>query len=79
LGQLRHGSARTTEAARLAIQRSHESVRVLAARFGVGPTTVPKWKKRGFVADARMGPKDIRCTVLSVEQEAACVAFRRHT
>ena len=26
-----------------------------------------------------MGPKDIRSTVLSVEQEAACIAFRRHT
>ena len=50
-----------------------ESVRALAG------TTVQKWKKRGFVSDARMGPKEVRSTVLSVEQEAACVAFRRHT
>ncbi len=56
-----------------------ESVRALAGRHGVSPTTVQKWKKRGFVADARMGPKDSRSTVLSVEQEAACIAFRRHT
>ena len=79
MGQLLHGSARTTEATRLAIQRSEESVRVLAARYGVSPTTVQKWKTRDFVADARMGPKDSRSTVLSVEQEAACIAFRRHT
>jgi transposase len=79
LGQLLHGSARTTEATRLAIQRSQESVRVLAARYGVSPTTVQKWKRRGFVTDARMGPKDARSKVLSVEQEAACIAFRRHT
>ena len=26
-----------------------------------------------------MGPKDIRSIVLSVEQESACIAFRRHT
>ena len=79
MGQLLHGSARTTEATRFAIQRSQESVRVLASRYGVSPTTVQKWKKRGFVADAQIGPKDVRSTVLSVEQEAACIAFRRHT
>ena len=55
-----------------------ESVRVLAARHGVSRASVRKWKKRGFAADARMGPKDSRSTVLSVEQEAACIAFRRH-
>ena len=26
-----------------------------------------------------MGPKELRSTVLSVEEEAICVAFRRHT
>ena len=79
MGQLLHGSARTTAATRLAIQRSQESVRALAARYGISPTTVQKWKKRAFVTDARMGPKDSRSTVLSVEQEAACIALRRHT
>jgi hypothetical protein len=29
--------------------------------------------------DAAMGPKEARSTVLSVEEEAICVAFRRHT
>jgi transposase InsO family protein len=40
---------------------------------------VAKWKKRAFVHDAPMGPKDPRSTVLTVEDEAIAVAFRRHT
>ena len=38
-----------------------------------------KWKKREFVDDAPMGPKEARSTVLSREEEALIVAFRRHT
>ena len=38
-----------------------------------------KWRKRHTVADARMGPKQVRSTVLSIEEEAVIVAFRRHT
>lgn len=30
-------------------------------------------------ADARMGPKEARSTVLTPEEEAVVVAFRRHT
>ena len=56
-----------------------ESVRALARRYGISPTTVGKWKKRRFVADSPMGPKDVRSSVLSAEEEAAVVAFRRHT
>ncbi len=56
-----------------------ENVRALAARYGISPTTVQKWKKRAFVTDAQMGPKDSRSTVHSDEQEAACIALRRHT
>src|SRR5918998_1198776 len=79
MGQLLHGSATTTEAVRRAIQAREESVRALARRYGISPTTVQKWRKRTTVADARMGPKQIRSTVLSVEEEAIVVAFRRHT
>jgi transposase-like protein len=79
MGQVLHGSARTTEAVRRAIQLRQESVRALARRFGVSPTTVQKWRKRETTADARMGPKDARSTVLTPEEEAAVVAFRRHT
>ncbi len=79
MGQVLHGSARTTVAVRRAIQHSQESLIVLAARYGINPKTVAKWKKRNFTHDARMGPKEPRSTVLTPEQEAACVAFRKHT
>ena len=79
MGQVLHGCATTTEAVRRAIQNSQESLMVLATRYGINPKTVAKWRKRTHVADARMGPKEVRSTVLSLEEEAAVVAFRRHT
>ena len=47
MGQVLHGSARTTEAVRRAMQLRQESVRALAKRYGISPTTVQKWRKRG--------------------------------
>ena len=79
MGQVLHGSARTTAAVRRAIQQSQESLRVLARRHGINPKTVAKWKKRPSVQDERTGPKQPRSTVLSIEEEAIVVAFRRHT
>src|ERR1044071_1648951 len=79
MGQVLHGSARTTEAVRRAIQHSQESLRVLARRHGINPKTVAKWRARASVADQRTGPKDPRSTVLSPEDEAIIVAFRRYT
>jgi hypothetical protein len=38
-----------------------------------------KWRKRAFLYDAPMGPKVPRSTVLSAEEEALAVAFRKHT
>src|SRR3954466_11511236 len=79
MGQVLHGSARTTAAVRRAIQHSQESLRVLARRHGINPKTVAKWKKRGSVADQPTGPKQPMATGLSIEEEAIIVAFRRHT
>src|SRR3954451_23411360 len=79
MGQVLHGSARTTAAVRRAIQHSQESLRVLARRHGLNPKTVAKWKKRGSVADQPTGPTQPQSTVLSIEEEAIIVAFRRHT
>lgn len=79
MGQILHGSARTTEATRRAIQNSQESLRVLAAKYGINPKTVAKWKNRDNVSDAPMGPKEATSTVLTREQEAIIVAFRKHT
>jgi transposase InsO family protein len=79
MGQVLHGSATTTEAVRRAIQASEASVRALARRYGISPTTVQKWRKRQTVVDRPMGPKEARSTVLSLEEEAIILAFRRHT
>src|SRR3954463_9502540 len=79
MGQVLHGSARTTAAVRRAVQHSQESLTVLAQRLGINPKTVAKWKKRPSVQDERTGPKDPRSTVLTLEEEAIIVAFRRHT
>ena len=79
MGQVLHGCATTTEAVRRAIQHSQESLRVLAKRYGINQKTVAKWKKRGSVVDLPTGPKDAGSTVLTVEEEAVIVAFRRHT
>ena len=51
----------------------------LARRYGVSPTTVQKWRKRETTADAKMGPMEVRSTVLMPDEEAIIVAFRRHT
>ncbi|MDH7785730.1 transposase InsO family protein [Ochrobactrum sp. 19YEA23] len=77
--QVLHGSATTTEAVRRAIQNSEESLRALSRRYGINQKTVAKWKKRTSSADLPTGPKDPHSTVLSLEEEAVVVAFRRHT
>ena len=79
MGQVLHGSAKTTHAIRAAIQRSQASVKELSERHGLNPKTVVKWKKRDFIDDAPMGPKEVRSTVLTPEEEAIIVAFRRYT
>ena len=55
MGQILHGSATTTEAIRRAIQNSQASLRELAARYGINPKTVAKWRRRSSVCDAHMG------------------------
>src|SRR5436190_16640139 len=79
MGQILHGCATTTEAIRRAIQHSQESLRTLAARYGINQKTVAKWKRRSSVSDLPTGPKAATSTVLSIEDEAVVVAFRRHT
>ena len=79
MGQVLHGSAKTTHAVRAAIQRSQASIATLAERYDLNPKTVAKWKRRPFVHDAPMGPKQVRSTALTPEEEALVVAFRKHT
>jgi len=77
--QILHGSATTTHAVRTAIQRSKAPLKELAAQYGLNHKTVAKWRKRAFVHDAAMGPRTPRSTVLSAEEEALAIAFRKHT
>lgn len=79
MGQVLHGSARTTAAVRRSIQHSQASLNQLAHHYGINAKTVAKWRKRSSVEDVAMGPKQSRSTVLSVEQEAVAVAFRKQT
>lgn len=79
MGQILHNSARTTAAVRRAIQYSQESLMALSKRYSINPKTVAKWKKRTSVSDLPTGPKDARSTVLTMEDEAIIVAFRKHT
>jgi transposase InsO family protein len=78
MGQVLHGSATTTEAVRRAIQHSQESLRTLAKRHGINQKTVAKWRKRTAVGDLPAGPREPRSTVLTVEEEAVIVAFRKY-
>jgi transposase InsO family protein len=54
-------------------------LRALARRHGINPKTVAKWRKRCWVSDCRTGPTQPRSTVLTIEQEAIIVAFRKQT
>ena len=74
-----HGSARTTPRIRAELQRSQEATRVLAARYGLNPKTVAKWRQRTTTADGPMGPSRPRSTVLTEAEEAIVVEFRRRT
>ena len=79
MGQVLHGSATTTHVVRAAIQRSQASAAELSRTYGINPKTALKWRKRASVEDRKTGPKEPRSSVLSIEEEAIIVAFRRHT
>ena len=57
MGQILHGSATATGVVRRAIQRSSDSLRALAKRYGINPKTVAKWRKRTSVADLPTGQR----------------------
>jgi transposase-like protein len=80
MGLVHHASATTTAEFHRVIQHGKESLRALAKRYGINRKTVAKWKKWASTADRQTGPPAQKSTVLSVEDEAVIVAFRRrHT
>jgi transposase InsO family protein len=74
-----HGSARTTPRVRAELQAAQGSTRALAARYGLNPKTVAKWRQRATTADQPMGPSRPRSAVLTAAEEAIVVEFRRRT
>ncbi len=74
-----HGSARTTPRVRAERQAAQGTTRSLAARYGLNPKTVAKWRGRTGTADAPMGPRRPRSSVLTEAEEAIVVEFRRRT
>ena len=74
-----HGSARTTPRVRAELQRAQAPTRALAARHGLNPKTVAKWRRRTTTADRPMGPSRPRSSVLTEAEEALVVEFRRRT
>ena len=56
MGQILHGSAKTTHAVRALIQRSNASNAALSRELGINVKAVAKWRKRDSVEDAAMGP-----------------------
>lgn len=62
-------------ALRRAIRDSRGSVRAVAARYGVNPKTVVKWRSRDNEADRRTGGR----TRLSPREEALALVFRQHS
>lgn len=75
MGQVLHGSAKTTHAVRAELQRSKAPIAELARRYGINEKTVRKWRSRSGVEDEAMGPKERASTALSALEEAAIVAL----
>ena len=69
---------RTDAKTRREIRASSDSIRTLAAKYGIDPKTVAKWRARPDVDDLPCGPRHRGSTVLTPAEEAMCVGFRRH-
>jgi hypothetical protein len=76
MGQVLHGSAKTTHGIRAELQRSKAPAAEPARRYWINEKTVRKWRSRPTVEDAPTGPKERRGSALSAIEEAAMVALR---
>ena len=78
MGQILHGERHDDRGSPSRDTTLSASLRALAKRYGINPKTVANGRSAGSVADLPIGPKVAASTVLSVEEEAVIVAFRRH-
>lgn len=58
MGQILHGCAKTTQAVRISIKNSQESLKALAQKYAINPKTVAKWRKRQTVQDGTDGAQE---------------------
>jgi hypothetical protein len=79
MADILRGSARTMPRVRAELQASKATTGSLARQYGLSRTTVAKWRARTTTADAPMGPRDPKSTVLTPVEEAMIVEFRRWT
>lgn len=75
MGQVLHGSAKTTHAIRAELKQSQASVASLARKYGINEKTVLKWRKRQSVEDMPMEPSIKSAS--DVNQSIASVALSR--
>jgi hypothetical protein len=64
---------------RRAIQNSKESLKKLSEKYSVNKKTLSTSNNINYGHATPIGPKNPHSTVLSREEEAMCVAFRKHT
>ncbi|MBW8785206.1 MAG: IS481 family transposase, partial [Novosphingobium sp.] len=74
-----HPSSRTTAEIRREIRASTDSLKVLAARFGINPKTVAKWKNRESCDDLPSGRKLGNLGKLTAEDADIIARFREQT
>jgi transposase-like protein len=78
MGSILHPNAKTTPKIREEIQNSEESYAKLANKYHLNIKTVQKWKKAQSVQDGKSGPRTIKSS-LSTEQQQLVCEFRRIT
>ncbi len=78
MGEILHGSAKTTPKIRKEISESKESAAKLAKKYNLNPKTILKWKHRANFSDRRSGPSKPR-SVLSEKEQAIVCEFKRVT
>lgn len=77
MGQILHGTAKTTHKIRKEIQASKGSIKKLTEKYNINVKTVRKCKNRNFVEDLKCGRKKGQGSVLEGIAEQIVVEVRK--